>query len=478
MKKILFTALIFLLTTLLLVQADIVTNLTITEALKTTVSVGDIPIEIAVNLNTNRIYSCNLSSNSLSVINGKTQTLITNVNVGESPRSVAINTMTNTIYVANKGSNSVSVINGETNTVTSTISVEQSPFGIAVNLNTNKVYVSNESSNTVSVIDGSSNSVIKSISVGEAPEEVIVNVDKNKIYVANTNSNTASVIDGTSDSVIKTIEGVGESPTSWTQDEDRNKLYLLSFSGSLFEIDPNTDSVVNNFAAGGDKALDLAFHPTTKKIYVTNLFNSTVFVFDAKNNVPLYDLNFIHDPTGIAINGNTNAIYIADQNRSQISVVEDAQAKIKIPEENNNTGMSSSGGTTLTNTLTPEDVQEFYDALDEINDARKELTRASKFARSIAIKISAQVRKIKSILNKPTEECKSLLGSTLPKLAEVINSLGNKSCETSNSKKCVPADIASEFTLRFEEAYGELDATFHKDIDSSKSPDVCEVKPE
>src|SRR6185437_2482760 len=73
------------------------------------------------------------------------------VSVGTDPYAVAVDPATNMIYVANNGNNTVSVIDGTTNTVTP-VSVGAQPWAVAVDPNTNKVYVTNISDNTVSVI--------------------------------------------------------------------------------------------------------------------------------------------------------------------------------------------------------------------------------------------------------------------------------------------------------------------------------------
>ena len=66
---------------------------------------------------------------------------------------MAVNPSTNRIYVANAGSDSVSVIDGASNTVAATVAVGSNPLGVAVNPNTNRIYVANSRDDTVSVIE-------------------------------------------------------------------------------------------------------------------------------------------------------------------------------------------------------------------------------------------------------------------------------------------------------------------------------------
>ena len=59
--------------------------------------------------------------------------------VGTLSNAVAVNSVTNTIYVANAGDDTVSVVNGSTNTVVATVTVGDTPLGVAVNPATNTV---------------------------------------------------------------------------------------------------------------------------------------------------------------------------------------------------------------------------------------------------------------------------------------------------------------------------------------------------
>src|SRR5215472_745400 len=63
--------------------------------------------------------------------------------VGNAPDGIAVDPATNTVYETNQDGNSVSVINGQTDTVTATIGVGSSPEGIAVDPATNTIYVAN-----------------------------------------------------------------------------------------------------------------------------------------------------------------------------------------------------------------------------------------------------------------------------------------------------------------------------------------------
>ena len=75
--------------------------------------------------------------------------------LGRHPSGVDVNPNTKMVYVTNQDSNTVSIIDGKTNNVVKTALVGKSPFRISVDEKTNKVYVANKDGNTISVIDGS-----------------------------------------------------------------------------------------------------------------------------------------------------------------------------------------------------------------------------------------------------------------------------------------------------------------------------------
>ncbi|MGB8023693.1 MAG: hypothetical protein WCF06_05185, partial [Nitrososphaeraceae archaeon] len=75
--------------------------------------------------------------------------------VGASPHRVAL-CMSKT-YVTNSGSNTISVIDGKTNKVVATIPSGYLPNGVASDETYSKIYVTNSGSNNISVINGVNN---------------------------------------------------------------------------------------------------------------------------------------------------------------------------------------------------------------------------------------------------------------------------------------------------------------------------------
>jgi YVTN family beta-propeller protein len=86
-----------------------------------------LPVGIAVNPTTNKIYVTNQDSNYLSVIDGSTNKVINNIKVGSSPFNIALNPVNNAIYVANSRSNTVSIVDASSNNITATVNINIVP---------------------------------------------------------------------------------------------------------------------------------------------------------------------------------------------------------------------------------------------------------------------------------------------------------------------------------------------------------------
>ena len=75
-----------------------------------------------------------------------TNTVIASIAVGQIPEEVVVSPDNNSVYVTNFLSNTVSVINAKTDVVEKTISVGKSPYGLAISSDGSTLYVSQDTS--------------------------------------------------------------------------------------------------------------------------------------------------------------------------------------------------------------------------------------------------------------------------------------------------------------------------------------------
>jgi YVTN family beta-propeller protein len=227
---------------------------------------------------TNQIYVVNNGSNSLTVIDGASNTVAATVPTGASPYFAAVNATTNMIYVANTSSNNVTVINGATNTVVATVSAGATPFAVAVNPASNQIYVANETGNTVTVIDGPTNTVVATVSVGSTPFALAVNPATNQIYVMNVISNNVTVINGATNTVAATVP-VGAYPQFLAVNLLTNQIYVASVNGNNVTVIDGASNAVAATLSAGWTPFAIGVNPTTGVFYVANSNSSNVTVF-------------------------------------------------------------------------------------------------------------------------------------------------------------------------------------------------------
>jgi YVTN family beta-propeller protein len=251
------------------------------------VEVGYVPMAVAVNPVTNRIYVCNRDSRNVTVIDGATNETAT-LEAGWGPSAVVVNQTSNMIYVANHLAGTVTVIDGATNK-TVNVKVGTSPVALDVNPVTNKIYVANAGSNDLTVIDGATNRVTM-VDTGDSPRAVAVNAVSNMIYVANWGSDRVTVIDGATNAA-GTVRA-GTLPLEVAVNPVTNKIYVANFYRNVTVIDGATNETTTVATCGlqmpcgqkGSGPRTLAVNPATNRIYVVNEESANVMVIEGATN--------------------------------------------------------------------------------------------------------------------------------------------------------------------------------------------------
>lgn len=216
--------------------------------------------------------------------------------------------------------------------VVTTIPVGDSPWGIAVNAATNRIYVANHGSHDVSIIDGSSDSVLAAVDVNYSPGVLAVNPQTNRIYVANCNLQRlgACVIDGTTDSVIATLGFTVY--RDMAVNAQTNRIYAHTISGHddrITVIDGTTNAILTHIVLGTSQYIEdvaIAINDRTNRIYVTYSGSNALSVIDGATNIVEATVSLAGEPKDIAVNPDTNRIYITSGN--EVVVVDGATHSI------------------------------------------------------------------------------------------------------------------------------------------------------
>jgi YVTN family beta-propeller protein len=291
-----------------------------TTVLQTSECMRDVPA-VAVNEATNQIYlACD--NGALVVIDGATNSQATlsdpNANL---PLALAVDSATDKIYVANSGSNNVTVIDGATDsTTTLTDPNATGPFAVAIDQSTDKIYVLNQAN--VTVIDGTDNS-IATVMVSGA-RAIAVNAVTNKIYVAT--GSDISVIDG----ATNTITTVAVPAVQLAVNSTTNRIYALSTNNNVAVIDGATNS--STMVADPYSPVAVAVSETTNMVYVADapftdlsLPPGCITVIDGNTN----STRLIIDPNalqaaGLTVNAATNRIYVLNVSSLNLTVIDGA----------------------------------------------------------------------------------------------------------------------------------------------------------
>lgn len=217
-------------------------------------------------------------------------------------------------YVANSGSNSVSVINGSTNSVSATVSVGANPDIVVVSPDGSKAYVSH--GGTISIIHTATNTVVGSINSGGAIDMAFTN-DGVKLYILtglnlrfyNTLTNTLSP-----SYAVSNAAGMAISPQG-------DKVYIACMNNRLKIFDVFSQSFIERGFIGNSPK-EVAISPDGKRLFIANSTSNTVTVLDALTNNLVSTLSPGTTPKGIAISPDGTRVYVSNAGSANVRVID------------------------------------------------------------------------------------------------------------------------------------------------------------
>src|SRR5262249_10508869 len=130
----------------------------------------------------NKIYSVNVGSATLMMVDGKSQASKL-VGMGEFPCAIGLDLSSGEIFVANYGGNSVTIIDRVSGSAIDTVKVDPQPQALAIDSIDHKVYVASTHAGTTTILDGAHNKVLATVKTGKFPFAVAVNSKTHKAVV-------------------------------------------------------------------------------------------------------------------------------------------------------------------------------------------------------------------------------------------------------------------------------------------------------
>ena len=226
------------------------------------------PYAVADNATTDKIYVSNSTANTVTVVDGASNTIVTAIPVGKEPTDIGVNAVTNMLYVGNVDDPSVMVIDGSSNKVIATLP-NIVGYAFAVNSVSNLVYFVEEAlaETNIDVLDGATNQIIHRIPVlaGSAccVQGLAFNASTNLLYAAISDVSNASY----SVTVISTATNKVQAQLFFSGvcyiadpvvDQMFNRLYFSDgVCGNLYVVNGKTGKIVKSIALEGSGPLTL-----------------------------------------------------------------------------------------------------------------------------------------------------------------------------------------------------------------------------
>jgi len=181
-----------------------------------------------------------------------------------------------------------------------TLGINGTPFAVAMSPDGKRAYITDSANDRVSVLDVATRAVVGSIAVGGAPSGIAVAGD-GRAYVVNSADGTVTVFDTATNRIMRPYVYVGSDPTGVAVNAAGTRVVVAnSYEGSVSVIDTGTWNVTPVVVGNGPYGVAISGN----RALITNEFDDTVTVLDLSTNTVAATIAVGDAPTGIAVAGN------------------------------------------------------------------------------------------------------------------------------------------------------------------------------
>ena len=268
-------------------------------------------------------YVTNNQSNTVSVIDLKTNQIVKNIPVGQFHVGVVLSENQKFVYVANFSSYSISVIKTSSNEVVKSITVPLNPLFLALSPDQQQLWVPGHQNPGYVYVINLADDTYQTISGFADPSAIAFTPDGKKVYVGQSNSINILNVENFAIEAVVPLESAF--PFSIALNT-KGSAYVTLSSGQVGYVDPDT-TVFQLIPYSGADPEFIAITPDNKYAYVTDNGNQVgpyyVSRIDLATN--LVDAGFIevgNAPVGIAISVDGQYAYVCNSTSDSISVID------------------------------------------------------------------------------------------------------------------------------------------------------------
>ena len=306
------------------------------------------PRAIAVNPATHRVYVVDQPENSV-VTEDIRSGVSTSIPVGKFPDALAIDPGLDRIYVVNSASDTVSVIDGATQSVMATVPAGRMPYAIAIDPGLHRVLVMNTYSSFVTEIDEATNRPAQlplgskdavafdgrlhlawllgyedpaltvldetSHATRRAPAVMhlwglVVDEDRSILYATEAQSRALLVLNEKTGA--ETTIPVGAIPCAVAVDPHTGLVYVLNYADDNMTVVQSSPGKALATIPVGSRPEAIAVDPERDRIYVANTHSDSVSVIDGQTRTVMATVPAGRNPYAIGIDSDRNAVYAAN----------------------------------------------------------------------------------------------------------------------------------------------------------------------
>jgi DNA-binding beta-propeller fold protein YncE len=285
------------------------------------VSLGTVPRGVAVNSNTGSVYTVLFLNGTTLALNPQTLSTVAKIPT-PSPYAVAVDPETGTVYVSQGQGDSVTVIDGSSNSIVQRINGTGTPYALAVDDTDHLLFCADTSEELLWIVNTTNNAVSAHIPIGST-SALAVDPAAREAFAGNVSSDLQSgeieVVNTTTMSLIRTVP-IPIAPGHFAVDQASHTLFVSSAGASgsgpnFLAIDDQTFQMLYSIHLGGSPNI-IAVGPSSD-VYVSDQGLNRLYEIVGANGTVLY--NSTGNSDGISLTGITSMAFDSQMGRLYIT---------------------------------------------------------------------------------------------------------------------------------------------------------------